>query len=58
MIKDGSYTACHNCTKRAVGCHSVCEAYKAFAKSREDTREVKQLIGSAHYKFKFTEKKK
>lgn len=57
-MKDGSYTACHNCTKRTIGCHSTCEAYKAFAKSREDTREVKQLIGSAHYKFKFTEKKK
>ena len=58
MIKNGSYTACHNCTKRTIGCHSTCEAYKAFAKSRVDTREVKQLIGSAHYKFKFNEKKK
>lgn len=57
-MKGGSYTACHNCTKRTIGCHSTCEANKAFAKSREDTREVKQLIGSAHYKFKFTEKKK
>ena len=57
-MKDGSYTACHNCTKRAVGCHSVCEAYKAFSKSREDTREIKRLVGSTHYKFNFWEKKK
>jgi hypothetical protein len=57
-MKEGSYTACHNCTKRAVGCHSVCEAYKAFAKSREDTREIKRLVGSTHYKFNFWEKKK
>ena len=57
-MKDGSYTACHNCTKRAVGCHSVCEAYKAFAKSRADTREIKRLVGSTHYKFNFWEKKK
>lgn len=57
-MKDGSYTECHNCTKRAVGCHSVCEAYKAFAKSRAELYEKKRTIAEAHYKFNFSEKKK
>lgn len=58
MIKDGSYTACRGCTNRTVGCHTACESYKAFAKSREDTREIKKFKGSTHYKFSFREKKK
>ena len=58
MIRDGRYTVCRGCTRRVVGCHAECEDYKAFAKSREDTREIKRLVGSTHYKFNFWEKKK
>lgn len=58
MIRDGRYTVCRGCTRRFVGCHAECEDYKAFAKSREEVCEIKRIAGSAHYKFKFTEKKK
>ena len=58
MIRDGRYTVCRGCTRRVVGCHAECEDYKAFAKSRGDTREIKRLVGSTHYKFNFWEKKK
>lgn len=58
MIRDGRYTVCRGCTRQFVGCHAECEDYKAFAKSREEVREIKRIAGSAHYKFAFDGKKK
>ena len=31
---------CMDCAKRHVGCHSTCEAYIAFAKEREEFRQM------------------
>lgn len=28
-------TPCHNCERRAVGCHGSCEDYKAWKEDRE-----------------------
>lgn len=58
MIRDGRYTVCRGCARRAVGCHAECEDYKAFAKSRAELYEKKRTIAEAHYKFNFSEKKK
>lgn len=32
---------CHNCPDRYVGCHSLCERYKAF---REEIRKLNEKI--------------
>ena len=58
MIRDGRYTVCRGCTRRFVGCHAECEDYKAFAKSRAKLYEISRMLRAAHYKFKFSEKKK
>lgn len=57
LTYDG-YTVCRDCTRRVVGCHAECADYKAFAKSREEVREIKRIAGSAHYKFAYADKKK
>lgn len=34
---------CKDCEKRAVGCHSHCEEYKAYSKEREKMRDKNVL---------------
>lgn len=33
-------TPCNGCTKRHVGCHSVCKEYTEWAAEREEEREA------------------
>lgn len=33
---------CKDCTDRQLGCHSVCEKYKEYAKQNEERRKLRE----------------
>ena len=33
---------CKDCTDRQLGCHSVCEKYKEYAKHNEERRKLRE----------------
>lgn len=33
---------CKDCADRALGCHSVCEKYKEYAKQNEERRKLRE----------------
>lgn len=52
MAKDG----CYNCSKRQVGCHSVCETYKAYRLQKDI--EMAQRYERNEGRQVFTERRK
>lgn len=42
---------CKDCTDRDVGCHSVCEKYKAFDKERKEFLAMRSAILQEEYAY-------
>lgn len=41
---------CHNCNKRAIGCHSECEDYKAYKTALEEQKaKISRENGAIEY---------
>lgn len=39
-------TSCKGCTKRYLGCHAVCDAYREFKSEIQKARENKNRMGT------------
>lgn len=53
----GPKAPCKGCTKRVLGCHSVCKDYHDFLKENEEIKEIRHDESIAYADIQFSFKK-